>query len=871
MGAVFRALDPTLGRDVAIKILRTDVGVSPWDDIRREAKTMAQLNDPHVVTVLGVGEEKGQAWLAMELVRGETLRAWALRTRDQVESRRVVALRHLLAAGRGLVAAHRLGIIHRDFKPSNVLLGQDGSVKVADFGLARLAVGPTEDGFAEGGGRREVTPSMAAGTPLYMAPEQHANRPLDDRCDQFAFAAVAWELLAGGNPFARGTEFSLLEDKLARRFIGEQRLPRRFREPLTRALHPEPGQRFPSLSALLERLERARSSKPKFFVAAAGGVVVAAVVGLASSSASTDRCSSLAPPGWTPEQRSAVRAAFFSEEVLAEAAWNKFEATLHGGVDRWQRVRDQICTGSHEPAALRCLSHSRELFERRIESMSLDARAALEGARWANAYAPEACIEARAAGTPESIAIDDAYDRALALQASGDRDGQLARLRQSVARAREAEDDVRLLRGLGQIAKVQASTLEGGADVEAVLAVLEEAYFLGMAQKDDRAVIDIAVQAIVVVHSRDHVAFARWLAVMKAAIERMQPADPMLQARVLRTEADYVARVESNLQRAIELAEQAAAVAAELEDSSSVHSLRSLVFAMLGAYYLNSGDYERGAQASRASIEAAEQIFGTDHPLALASRTMLGEALQLQGHRDQAIEVGALAMRGIEAWYGPQSLDAARQWARNSKYLREEGRWTEALEAGARAVEIAEQHDEGDVLAAVLGTFAVTQYSAGELEGARATGERVLLLNEERRGASSPQIVLPMFALAQTMMAQGDFEAAEAHYARGLAILDAHGSGATYPRVRARLQVALADVALERGESARARTLAERVSPQSLRDYHTSARFEWVQARLVLGESKPRARALALGAMKVLRDNHVTHESNRIQAWLDEL
>ena len=187
MGVVFAAHDPELDRKVAVKVLRTDIGLDASRTplrarLLREARAMAQLAHPNVVAVYDVGAFGEHVFIAMELVEGQTLAQWLAAERRPV--REIVAM--FIAAGRGLAAAHAAGLVHRDFKPENVLIGNDGRVRVTDFGVAHrtaLAV----DGLAVStciDDRGRSTTTAFAGTPFYMAPEQISCGSVDARTDQ---------------------------------------------------------------------------------------------------------------------------------------------------------------------------------------------------------------------------------------------------------------------------------------------------------------------------------------------------------------------------------------------------------------------------------------------------------------------------------------------------------------------------------------------------------------------------------------------------------------------------------------------------------------------------------------------------------------
>lgn len=265
MGVVYRAVDPLLGRPVAVKLLaRQDGGTEGRARLLREAQAIAQLQHPNVVAVHDVGEHDGQVYLAMEFLAGSTLRSW-LRDRAPRE-----ILTAFLQAGRGLAAAHAAGLVHRDFKPDNVLVDAMGHVKLLDFGLARAAgtnegaPAPVPDapvGSASGPLSLDGTLTVAGtimGTPAYMAPEQLDGRPAGPAADQFAFCAAVWEALTGRRPFD-GHDVASLRAAIER---GPPPSPLRgWRRAVlsvaARGLAVEPGARHASLDACLDALSSA--------------------------------------------------------------------------------------------------------------------------------------------------------------------------------------------------------------------------------------------------------------------------------------------------------------------------------------------------------------------------------------------------------------------------------------------------------------------------------------------------------------------------------------------------------------------------------------------------------------------------------------
>jgi serine/threonine protein kinase len=288
MGVVWRAEDPTLGRAVAVKVLRhADDALT--DRLVREAQSMAQVNDPNVVTVYEVGEaDDGTTFIAMELVSGQSLRTWQSQKRTIPE-----LVEAYIAAARGLAAAHAAGIIHRDFKPDNVLVGDDGRIRVTDFGLA--AAKPDPAAAQQITDVNLTTSGLVLGTPAYMAPEQFTGGNVDPRTDQFNFCVALYEAVYGERPFD-GKEFSELGDNVIDGRVkpapAGAHVSSALREILLRGLAPKPGDRFATMNELIVELgrDRAKPWRRTSIVAAALAGVLA--IGLVADWIVRDRISS---------------------------------------------------------------------------------------------------------------------------------------------------------------------------------------------------------------------------------------------------------------------------------------------------------------------------------------------------------------------------------------------------------------------------------------------------------------------------------------------------------------------------------------------------------------------------------------------------
>jgi serine/threonine protein kinase len=288
MGIVLLATDPLLGRKVALKILRDPAGGDVEDRharFLREARAMAKLSHENVIVVHEVGTHDGQVYVAMEYVAGTTLSRWQ---RDK-GWREVLAVYE--RAGRGLAAAHDVGFVHRDFKPDNVLIGDDGRVRVTDFGLV-AAVGDEPP-------RASTPPDMIAsslthtgallGTPRFMAPEQHDGAPVDARADQFAFCVALYEALYRQPPFSGTTYAELAQSVIAGELqpAPASEVPGAVHDAIVRGLSRQRADRFASMRELLAILKTAAEPPPRargrgrlLVVAAAAAIAIGIAVGV---------------------------------------------------------------------------------------------------------------------------------------------------------------------------------------------------------------------------------------------------------------------------------------------------------------------------------------------------------------------------------------------------------------------------------------------------------------------------------------------------------------------------------------------------------------------------------------------------------------
>jgi tetratricopeptide (TPR) repeat protein len=355
MGVVYKAFDPELDRPIALKLVGL-AGLGSGADqagarLQREARTLARLSHPNVVAVHDVGRFADDVFVAMEFVAGTTLRTWlGLKQRSP---REVIAI--FLAAGAGLAAAHELGIVHLDFKPENVIVGDDGRVRVLDFGLARSVAHAVSSGRPRQSAEHRATQEGAVvGTPAYMAPEQDAGEKVDAKSDQFSFCVALYEALYGRLPYQGETYVEMA----ARRHDGELVAPApmagvsgRVRRALTTGLSAAPGDRHRDMDALLGEIGAQRWTRRRIVVAAlalvvaAGGFAAWTAVRSPPSLATT--CAEAGTEfewAWNPTRRSAVLA---SLSTSGHPRGRAIGEEVVAGVDRWTagwaRERRQLC------------------------------------------------------------------------------------------------------------------------------------------------------------------------------------------------------------------------------------------------------------------------------------------------------------------------------------------------------------------------------------------------------------------------------------------------------------------------------------------------------------------------------------------------
>jgi eukaryotic-like serine/threonine-protein kinase len=787
MGEVVRAYDPKLRREVALKsVCHGGLDDKGHAQLLREAQAMARLVHPNVVAVFDAETFDGDVVIVMEYVAGATLREWLAQPRGW---REIVAA--FVAAGRGLQAAHRVGIVHSDFKPSNVLLGEGplgGEVfKVTDFGLARRFDDERSEptiASRDAPVSQSHAPTMSgvvAGTPRYMSPEQHVGAAPAATSDQYAFCVALMEALVGRPPFAGKDIDELATAKLAGppaapRVPG---MPRAIAAAIVRGLQPDPAQRWPELAALLGELERATRPRVRPLAATAIALALVGSVGaLAWSSArgapSCDDGTKRLSDVWNPDHAARIEAAMTATGAsFAAESWARARAELDDYGARWIAGFDEACRATHvrgeESKALldlriACFERARSHLRATIDRLAQADRAVAENAIGTVRAVPALSLCSGDAGRlGAEILIPD--------------DPQLAA---EVAELREHIDEARVASRSGHDEDALASLQTIAVDVEATgfaPLIAEHASVSGRAE-NELAHYDEAERfyqrAFALSLAGGHHRLAAEAAINESALlglARLRSAEGMIYAEVAiglaRAASNPDFEIDARFMRASIQSYQGQLAEAEAETRAVIElaerapdydDLRLLWYYPLLARVL----YLRGAYAeSEAEMRLIEQetirIYGEGHPNTAFAWTGLSAVLFEEGELDEAEQFARKAIAGYEAAYGPRYDGLIQARDNLASVLQAAGRSAEAeVEYRAALALTIELHGPEIVTVGTIRTdLGEALESLGRDREAEAEYRAALALLEAKKGDGGPQLVNAKCGLGSLLRSRG--------------------------------------------------------------------------------------------------------------------
>ena len=660
MGVVYTAYDEQLDRKVAVKVLRPEgAGHHNTTRLKREAQAMARLSHPNIVAVHEVGETDTGVFVAMEFVRGRSLDHW-LETKPAWQT--IVEV--FSAAGRGLQAAHAAGLIHRDFKPANAILGDDGCVKVLDFGLARLETTPTDEPLAPGSlmDLRLTRTGAMMGTPFYMSPEQLLGEPLTPSSDQFSFFVALYEALYRRLPFAGDSIVDLVEQVTsqppAEPPAGHD-IPGWLHRVVLRGLARTPAQRYPDRNAALAALAHDPARRRRRLAGALGLMLLSAGAGVGVmqlATADTGRCEDLAVATesvWNQGRITAARAAFTtSAGPLGAETWTLLEPRLAAWVDQWVAVRTDRCqayaagqlSDTLHDRSLACLERQLARVDGLVTAFVTADASTIEQAPNAVAALPSLSLCADVDHLLAEVAPPDDLDsraqvaegratleRARAAIDLGDHDGALTRANEVATRARTLNYEPLL--ALAEL--VRGDALHWQRDVPGADAALSTALELALASGDEPSTVEALARRIFV---RAELAGQPERALADAPIDRALLRrvhdDPRL-AWLVENNIAVAHDAASDVELATRSYEAALKIAATINDGTSLETIVSHY--NLGLLLVNQQQYERAAALLADAAAAGERLNGPNHPALLPLLDGLAIATHGLGHDTEVL------------------------------------------------------------------------------------------------------------------------------------------------------------------------------------------------------------------------------------------
>jgi serine/threonine protein kinase/Tfp pilus assembly protein PilF len=833
MGVVYAAYDPQLDRKIALKIVREEPSPEePASEGRarllREARAMARLAHPNVVGAFDAGVLDEHVFIAMEFVEGQTLRRWL--AEGKRSAREVLDV--FIQAGRGLSAAHQAGLVHRDFKPDNVLVDARGRARVTDFGLARpvpppgptppepLAAsdggpgaahrerrgapdgGPPGQGHAPQGADAQAWPNLTGtgaviGTPAYMAPEQIARRGADHRSDQFSFCAALFEALHGVLPFegesAAAVAFAVSMGRL-RPVPREPQVPAWIAPILRRGLALRPEDRHASMDALLAELSRDRARARRRWLVTAS-VILAATAGATGYAALAARVRGSAGEVcqgasrklagvWDTERRRATEAAFLATGLpYAADAARGVAAALDRYAAGWQAMRTDACQATwvrgEQPQSV--LSLRTRCLERRLDEVAkltdLFARA-------------DAKVVERAVAAAQSVrSVDECADvETLALMVEPPADPKkreaVEAVRRKIAEARALSDLGRYEKGieLATAAAASAGALEYAPVLAEALNVKGKLEGQAMHQQAAERTLHDAIVAAEAGRDEEERARAWTRLVWEVGNVQGRHEEGLRHARIADAIAGHLGRGQDELR-------------AELQSHR-------------GAIFIDQGRYLEAIAENRRALETRRRILAPDHRSVAISLTNLAIALDGAGRHEESFDHFRQALSILERVYGSRHPDVGTALLNIGLAYSQMGQFREAHTACERALSIheavfgatnagiVEALDNSSEALRQLGLFA---------EAARHARRAVDI--REKAGSDNPNLIRALNSLGWALREGGDVAAAEARFRRALDL--AEKLGKDHPLVEESLS-GLAACAQDRGDPSEALRLHRR-------------------------------------------------------------
>jgi eukaryotic-like serine/threonine-protein kinase len=900
-GSVYAAYDSVLDRRIALKLLGSPsadtmqtVNEGPeWQRLVGEARILAKLNHPHVVSIYDAGVIEMRSYLAMEFVEGADLGRWIQRHRvadaeDPRDWRSALDL--LRQAGLGLEAAHRAGIVHGDFKPANVLVDTEGRVKVSDFGISRVMrtteEQATTDRRKSASVRSNAASSYIVGSPAYMAPEQFLGVEADVRTDVYGFCATLFEAVYGQRPHSAPSvaRLTLLKGEGPPPRPDRPDVPTWLYDVAARGMAVAPPERHASIEAVLDAIgEHLRPARWPW--------VAAAAFGLAGATAASwfvlrrphpfcrDSGDRLAG-AWDDERRASVRNAIEQTGyAAAEETWQRVEQRLDDHASQWTRHYRQACdaaAGTSPDAlsegALSCLRQRRVELQALVGVLAgIDGEDVLRASRAVTRLAPiSGCTDpTRLAAqdedpSPAAREIDALLAQSRAHHDLGQYTPSTAVAEQALERADGLGDEVRRARALHRVGE---GRLGLGKPVEA-RKVLEEAYYAAVELEDPRLIGDAATALTSAMSDlEDWETGLHWVRLAKIAIAKTGDHS----GAVLLREAELVA-ASGDHERAIDLLVEALLT---LDREGAHGELVAAAHNDLGNAYRILARYDEALEAFGEARRIDLEALGALHPNTALNLIGTGGVYLETGRFDEAAEVLGKAVDELTAALGPDHRHVASALSNLAVADGQRGRFDAAKDKFRRAAAIeAQAHGERSLpVARTRMNIALTLIRSGHHADALAELEAIVPIFESLLPPEHPDQIYIWSNIGAAAAHLGDHTRSLDALARARDI-SGKAFGTDHPLYLVQ-SIRRGEVLVDAGRPAEAVEVIEALLPRvdalpGEEGRAALARFALARALVDLDQDVDRARALATSARDFMREASPEDEAI-MQAWLDAL
>ncbi len=802
MGTVLKAYDESLDRAIAIKLLHSGAAERHAKRLMREAQALAKLSHPNVVHVYEVGKDGEQWFIAMELVRGQTLREWQQGQHTWRECVKVYQ-----QAGAGLMAAHAAGLVHRDFKPDNCIIDEEGRPRVLDFGLVREADVPSrdepleEEGIAAEPDNEHLTRTGSVlGTLAYMPLEQIDGKPADARSDQFSFCVSLYEALYAQRPFASESvgqlTLALMNEEIRPPPKGT-RVPRALRRVLLRGLAADPAERWGSMDALLARLRALVAPRTRVGVPVLVGVGGLTALGIGlwgqqpAEVAPCQGAQARLDGTWDEGRRQEVATAILGTELsYAADTWARVEHGLDDYAAAWTAKYIEIC----EATSVR-QEQSSEVLDLRMECLQ-DRLVSLRESVGVLAEANETRVRRAVdmmASLPKLSRCDDIDALRARLPPPEDPRvaEQVAVQRQRLARVRGlekageygqaltvAEDVVVQAEALGYAPLLAEATHQRGRAYEKdgkyaeAERDLERAFVLAAELGHDTVEADAVAALVWVVGHRlaRHERGLQW-GTVAAAVARSPNVGPTVEAYAING-IGAVLEKQGKLPEALTRYRSALVIGEQVWGSEHLNITGSLN--NVGGLLKAQGQLAEALAYHRRALAITQRALGPEHPRIASSLLKIGNVLRSQGQPEQALHHYRRALAIRERALGPQHPQVAATLANIGNALRSQGQPDEALSHHRRALTIFErslgpQHPNIAALSTNIGNVLKAQ---GQLVEALHYHRRALAIFERALGPRHPHVASLSTNIGNVLERQGKLSEALFHHRRALEIYE---------------------------------------------------------------------------------------------------